>query len=114
MKYKSIKEIMFYEPDRDGITQMVDYEGYGGQNKAVDVFESTLVFCGTGKGRSAVRFYLLDEDKKIRYSMSLSSFANMIDAGAVISNKKVVGKWDFAKQGANTTLVYVPPAKTKE
>lgn len=63
--------------------------------KPNEVFEETLIFEGTGRGRSSALFYFRGETSGKRYSMFMK------DAGEILSGLKLSGTWTYCKRGEN-------------
>ena len=89
-----------------GKTRMMNYQMNSSDLRDDYEFEDTLKFISTGRGRSAVRFYMESTTEPMEYDMSLSEFENMLFKSDMV-DQKVSGKWGFGKQGQNFTLKYL-------
>lgn len=70
------------------------------------VFSTGLILDGCRKGRSAVRFYVIDESTHEHYSMGLQAFYDAVFQWGV-RNKTIYGMWTFKKQGNNYSIIPV-------
>ena len=69
-------------------------------------FFAELILMGHAKGRSSVRFHVMNAQTKECYSMGMSAFYDAIVRWGV-RNKTICGTWTFRKWGNNYGLIPV-------
>lgn len=93
----------FYPVDKDG--NMLDYDGLYYQVadwKPTEPFVAQLSFSHYEKGRSSLRFILVDSATNRQWSMMANSIDLFVNNSV---NGRILGKWSTVKRGANYGLI---------